>query len=121
MRCFASTSCRGGWYDCVTRCSSLLHQHTAPAFNSDVLKLKLGENNPRRVATEKYWKQTVAAISAAVKQAMGNLKPLTHLGTSRAKVERVASNRRIEQEDGSIRMRSSRIQDPALQALLLRG
>ncbi len=92
-----------------------LHQHTAPAFNSDVLQLKLGENNPRRVATAKYWEQTVAAISAAVKQAMGNLKLLTHLGTSQAKVERVASNRRIEQADGTIRMRSSRTQDPALQ------
>ena len=93
-----------------------LHQHTAPAFNRDVLQLKLGENHPRRVATAKYWEQTVGTISAAVKQAMGNLKPLTHLGTSQARVDRVASNRRIQQEDGTILMRSSRTKDPALQA-----
>ena len=93
-----------------------LHQHTAPAFSADVHRIRLDEHNPRRLATEKYWDATAMAISAAVKEAMGKLKPLTHIGTSQAMVDRVASNRRIEQPDGSIRMRGSSCRDASLRA-----
>ena len=44
------------------------------------------------------------------------MRQVTHIGTGRAKVERVASNRRVVQADGSIRGRYSSTKDPALQA-----
>ncbi len=93
-----------------------LHQHTAPAFSGDVHRLLLDDNNPRRVATAKYLDETATKIAAAIQDALGRLQTLTHVGTSQAKVDRVASNRRIEQPDGSIKMRGSSCKDETLRA-----
>ena len=44
------------------------------------------------------------------------MRPISHIGISSANVDRVASNRRIEGEDGAITTRSSTTQDAALRA-----
>ena len=93
-----------------------VHQHTAPAIDTDAQRLQLAEDDPRRVATTQYLNDAAASIAAAVRVAVGSLRPLSHVGTSRAKVERVASSRRLEQPDGSIRGRMSSTRDPQLAA-----
>jgi len=84
-----------------------LHQHTAPAISTAAQRLELAQDDPRRIATAEYLVDMADKISAAIHKSQKNWQPVTHIGAGRAKVERVASNRRLEQPDGSIRGRSS--------------
>jgi hypothetical protein len=93
-----------------------LHQHTAPAIDSTAQRIQLAEDDPRRVATFAYERETARRLAMEIQQALKQTDPVTEIGTSMAKVDRVASNRRIEQEDGTITQRSSSTTDPALQA-----
>ncbi len=93
-----------------------LHQHTGPAVDADAQRLTLTENDPRRMATAAYERRTAESIETAVGQALGRLQLVTHPGRSQAKVERVASNRRLKQADGSIVGRMSSTKDAKLQA-----
>ena len=84
-----------------------LHQHTAPAISTAAQQLQLDETDPRRVATADYLLDVSKKVAEAIRESRKNLQPVTHIGTGRAKVDRVASNRRIERADGSIQGRSS--------------
>ena len=74
-------------------------------------------DSPRRIATALYLKLTAERIAAAVRAARPNSRPVSHVGTSQAKVEKMASSRRLRQKDGSITSRMSRTKDAALRAL----
>ena len=93
-----------------------LHQHTAPAIDSSAQRIQLTEDDPRRLATMAYERSTAEKIASAIQEALKHTQPVTHIGTSRAKVDRVASSRRIEQNDGTILARLSSTKDPVLQA-----
>ena len=84
-----------------------LHQHTAPAIDTAAQRLELAEDNPRRRATAEYLTFVAKQLSTAIHGSQENWQRVTDIGTARAKVERVASNRRPEQADGSILGRSS--------------
>ncbi|MBT4865019.1 MAG: hypothetical protein HON53_07880 [Planctomycetaceae bacterium] len=84
-----------------------LHQHTAPAISTAAQRLELAQEDPRRIATAEYLVDMADKISTAIRKSQQNWQSVTHIGTGQAKVERVASNRRLEQADGTIRGRSS--------------
>lgn len=84
-----------------------LHQHTAPAISTAAQQLQLDETNPRRVATAEYLLNVSRNIATAIHRSQSNWQAVTHIGTGKAIVERVASNRRIERPDGSIQGRGS--------------
>lgn len=84
-----------------------LHQHTAPAISTASLRLELEETDPRRIATAEYLQDVSEKISAAIDASRSHWRPVTHIGTGKAIVERVASNRRIQRADGSIEGRGS--------------
>ncbi|MDG1896395.1 MAG: hypothetical protein P8J37_15945 [Fuerstiella sp.] len=84
-----------------------LHQHTAPAISTAAQRLQLDETDPRRVATAEYLLNVSKNIAAAIHKSQSSWQTVTHIGTGRARVERVASNRRIERPDGSIQGRGS--------------
>lgn len=84
-----------------------LHQHTAPCIDMTALNLERAEEDPRRIATADYLSQTADDISAAITEAEGNWQVVTGIGTGKSRAERVASNRRIERDDGTIQGRSS--------------
>jgi hypothetical protein len=84
-----------------------LHQHTAPAISTAAQHLQLDETDPRRVATADYLLNVSKKIAAAIHKCQSNWQTVTHIGTGKAVVERVASNRRIELADGSIQGRGS--------------
>ena len=84
-----------------------LHQHSAPAISMAAQRLQLDRNDPRRVATAGYLSETARGIAAAVRDALGHGQAVTHLASGKAGVQRVASSRRLENEDGSIQGRSS--------------
>ncbi len=94
-----------------------LHQHTAPALDPDAQMLMLGVDSPRRIASAAYLKSAADRIAAAVRAALRKSRPVTHVGTSQAKIQKMASSRRLLREDGSITARMSSTRDAALRAL----
>jgi hypothetical protein len=84
-----------------------LHQHTAPAMSTAAQRLQLDDSDPRRVASAEYLLSVSKKIAAAIRKSQENWQAVTSIGTGKAKVDRVASNRRLEQPDGSIKQRSS--------------
>jgi hypothetical protein len=60
-----------------------------------------------------FHSKTVARVAKAVKDSLANTRPVTHIGTGQAKVERVASNRRFTDDTGRLRFdRTSASRDP---------
>jgi len=84
-----------------------LHQHTAPAFDSDAQALQRAADDPRRVATTRFLDAAAGRIARAVGDARTRMRPVTHIGYSRGLVRQAASNRRIRGRDGTITWRGS--------------
>jgi hypothetical protein len=64
-----------------------------------------------------FVRKTIANAAAAVKESLTQAQPVTHLGVGAARVEKVASNRRILGSDGRVaiaRSSSYRIPEPIL-------
>lgn len=92
-----------------------VHQHNAPFTDLGAQRLiRQHTDLPDLMdvpAFEEAIAQTAKAAQAAVKQA----KPVTHIGIGEAKVEQVASNRRVLSADGRVvGVRYSSCPDPAL-------
>ena len=51
-----------------------------------------------------FLRRTIHSVAEAVRYAKQNAQPVTHLGFGEAKVEKVASNRRILGEDGMVKI-----------------
>jgi DNA-binding beta-propeller fold protein YncE len=95
-----------------------LHQHTAPAMSTAAQRLQLDETDPRRIASAEYLLDVSKKIAAAVRKSQDNWQSVKSIGTGKAKVDRVASNRRLERADGSIQGRGSNTKtSPALREL----
>ena len=93
-----------------------VHQHTAPYTDGDAQKLLDKTPNPPRFADLKFLDGLADRLGEAVKGAVARLQPFDRIGTSQAKVDRVASSRRIF-VDGKFYGRMSASRDPKLQAL----
>jgi hypothetical protein len=93
-----------------------IHQHTAPMGDGDAFRL-LGEiENPPPHLDPKFFDQAADRLAAAVKQSLDHFEPFDSIGTGQAKVEKVASSRRVPVEGGGIRVRWSSCRDPDLRA-----
>ncbi len=65
----------------------------------------------------KFFDRAVAGVAAAVRKSLATTSRFTHVGTGQARVEQVASNRRIVGPDGKVRgTRTSATRDPKLRA-----
>lgn len=94
-----------------------LHQHDAPAcdFSAETTLAEHGLDLLRYDG--EFARESLDRLKAAVREALGNAVPVTHVGTGAATVEQVASNRRILGGDGQVRaMRFTACGDPALRA-----
>ncbi len=94
-----------------------LHQHDAPDcdFSAERI-LKDAGLGPRQFESS-FQRQTLQELERAVRLALLHPQPLTHLGLGEARVEQVASNRRILGPDGKVRaVRYTTCKDPALRA-----
>jgi hypothetical protein len=65
----------------------------------------------------KFLDEVTDRLAEAVKSSLGELQPFDHIGTGQAKVERVASTRRIPIDGGKVRARMSSCRDPEVRAL----
>ena len=89
----------------------VLHQHDAPGHDDAAAGLLRGHGMPGSlIQDDDFSAAAIQRVAAALRSARS--QRVTHVGTGRAKVEQVASNRRILGEDGKVRytrMSSSRI------------
>jgi len=93
-----------------------VHQHTAPYTDADAQKLLDATEQPPRYADLKFLEQLTDRLAAAVKASLDRLEPFDRVGIGQAKVDRVASTRRII-VNGKFFGRASSAKDPKLRAL----
>ena len=94
-----------------------LHQHDAPDcdFSAERL-LKEADVDPGQYEGS-FQRQLISELERAVRESLPRAQPVTHLGLGEARVDRVASNRRILGPDGRVRVtRWTATRDPAVQA-----
>jgi hypothetical protein len=90
-----------------------VHPHNAPF--ADLEAQRLLEANPGTPPSldRKFFDRAVAAAAAAVKASLARTAAFTHVGLGQAKVEQVASSRRILGKDGRVKyVRYSATRDP---------
>lgn len=93
-----------------------LHQHDAPVADTGAQTLLEREPGAARHLDLAYLEKAAEDVARAARAALPKLRPFTHVGRGKAKVEKVASTRRIPTGDGKIRVRSSMTKDPSLHA-----
>lgn len=95
-----------------------LHQHDAPRCDFSAEEILVAVDAGGAGFNPEHARSVVASAAAAASEALGRLRPVTHIGTGQAKVDRVASNRRILGPDGKVaRTRYTATRDPELRAL----
>ncbi len=93
-----------------------VHQHNAPFADLRAQELIAAVNGPPSL-DRKFFADVVRRTAAAVSESLARAAPLTHIGIGQAKVEEVASNRRIVGADGKVRfVRYSATRDAAVRA-----
>ena len=95
----------------------VLHQHDAPWCDFSVKELVVPESRGGTFCDPVFAQGVIDRAADAVKSAAANAKPVTHVGLGEARVERVASNRRILGADGKVKyVRYTATKDPKIQA-----
>jgi hypothetical protein len=94
-----------------------VHQHTTVCLDADAARLLFHEDPARLATTLDFDQQIRRRVAQAVAESRARLHGVSHLGLSQARVDRVASSRRIPAPDGRIVARLSSTRDPELQAL----
>jgi hypothetical protein len=94
-----------------------VHQHTAPYIDGDGYALAAGLPSPQLMMSEAYLARLGERLAAAAREAVRKLEPFDSIGTGEARVERVASARRVF-KDGKLLVRySTGGKDAAMAAL----
>ncbi|MBY0524383.1 MAG: hypothetical protein K2R98_13335 [Gemmataceae bacterium] len=94
-----------------------VHQHNAPF--ADVGAQRLIEKAERGASSLdlKFYEKVVAQTAEAAKASLAKTMPFTHIGVGQARVDQVASNRRILGDDEKVRFtRTSATKDPKVRA-----
>jgi len=94
-----------------------IHQHTGPMADGDAFQLLEKIDDPPPHLKPAFFDETADRLAAAVEAAIDQLEPFDQIGTGQAKVQGVASSRRVRSDDGRILVRWSRCTDPALRAM----
>jgi hypothetical protein len=77
-----------------------VHPHNAPFADTGAEKLIEQAPKPSPSLDLKFFEQIVGRVAEAARASLAKTTPITHYGVGRAKVEKVASNRRILGPDG---------------------
>src|SRR4051794_5973475 len=72
-----------------------LHQHDAPGYDPGAEHLLEGHGLKNQTTDMAFAKQSIQKTADAVRQAARTPKKVTHIGTGQAKIEKVASDRRV--------------------------
>jgi hypothetical protein len=100
---------------CVMLCA--LHQHDAPIADLEAQQLLEQHKAKGSICDLAFLEKTAARVADAAKESLKESKPVTHVGTGQARVEKVASNRRYLDDAGKVRYdRMSASRDPKVRA-----
>ena len=80
-----------------------LHQHDAPECDFSAERILKDAGLSARQYESSFQRQALSNLVAAVRESLPRAQPITHLGLGEAKVDHVASNRRIPGPDGKVR------------------
>jgi len=93
-----------------------VHQHTAPSYDGEAQELFNKEKQAVQIRNLEFLAECTDRLAAAARKSLERLEPFDSIGTSQAKVDRVASNRRIPTGDGKVRWRGSACTNAELRA-----
>src|SRR5438128_7385566 len=94
-----------------------LHQHDAPDCDFSAERILKDAGLDARQYDSRFQRQVISDLETAVRESLARAQPVTHIGLGEARVEKVASNRRILGPDGKVRaVRWTTTADPALRA-----
>ena len=94
-----------------------LHQHDAPDCDFTAEEILKSAGLDARQYDSRFQRQLLAALAGAVRESLPRAQTITHLGLGEARVEKVASNRRILGPDGKVRdTRWTATTDPKVRA-----
>ena len=94
-----------------------LHQHDAPFYDSATEALMESQGLGGQMCDVEFSKEMIERAAAAAESAMLSAQSITHASWAAAKVEKVASNRRLVGEDGKVwGTRWTATSDPKLRA-----
>ncbi len=93
-----------------------VHPHNAPMADLRAQELIERETSPPAHLDVAFMHAAAERAAAAVRQAARQMRPFTHIGYGKAKVEKFASTRRIPQPNGKVLVRSSSAKSAALHA-----
>ncbi len=94
-----------------------IHQHDAPYFDLTAQKLLESSKPGGKMLDAAFHEDCVQRAAAALKASLAKGVAVTHIGTGQAKVEQIASSRRVDENGKISHRRYSRCADPVLQAL----
>lgn len=80
---------------------SSIHQHDTPLDDLGAERALKELGSPHQVIDPKFREEAVGRVVFALKNSLANAQPVTHIGTGRAKVKEIASNRRYLLPDGT--------------------
>lgn len=94
-----------------------LHQHDAPWCDFTIDELMTSQGIRGAPFDSGFARDVMDRTAKAVKKALSESQPITHIGIGRGIVEQVASNRRILGPDGRVKFgRMTATKDPAIRA-----
>lgn len=94
-----------------------LHQHDAPRFDTSAEALLAEVGLSGKMFNVIWTRQLVDDVAKAAREAAEQAEAVTHIGLGQAKIEKVASNRRILGDDGKVQYtRWTATRDPKIRA-----
>lgn len=79
-----------------------LHQHDAPVTDLSAARLLSAAGLAGAMFDIEFERACIERTAAALREGLKESQIITHLGIGQSKVERIASNRRVVREDGSV-------------------
>lgn len=79
-----------------------LHQHDAPVTDSGAAEILRSVGLAGELYDEEFHTKVVERVAAAAKLSLSESKPINAVGTGMARVENIASNRRVVDADGRV-------------------
>lgn len=79
-----------------------VHQHDAPVADLEAERILRSRKLAGTICDPAFHERAVQNVAQALRESLKSARRFTHVGTGRAKVERIASNRRYTTSDGKV-------------------
>lgn len=80
-----------------------IHQHDTPLADLAAQKILQRYKSPHQVIDLEFHERSVQAVAKSLSEGLKNPTTVTHIGTGKGKVDKIASNRRYLLEDGTVK------------------